>query len=158
MGFFERLPRAVRSVVNVGRDLAIISSPPRIAELVSVRPRPDAALVRAWRARRDGEVQGAAGVLHYHAGRDYVVEYAPSEFGVVREDIFHRLYRPAGVDRYEKRTDVVLHYFKLPHAVRVRTLEGVQDAAAGDWIMQGPAGELWPVKPEKAQRKYEAVD
>ena len=157
MGFFKRFPRAVRCAVTAGREPATISAPPRIAELTPVRPRADAALVRAWRARRDGEVRAAVGVLHYRAGRDYVVEYAPSEFGVVREDIFHRLYRPAGVDRYEKRTDVVLHYFTLPHAVRVRTLEGIQDAAAGDWIMQGPAGELWPVKPEKALRKYEAV-
>jgi hypothetical protein len=39
----------------------------------------------------------------------------------------------------------------------VKTLEGDQQAKPGDWIMQGVAGELWPVPREEALRKYEPV-
>jgi hypothetical protein len=37
----------------------------------------------------------------------------------------------------------------------VHTLEGDQKAAAGDWIVQGVTGELWPVPREKALKKYD---
>jgi hypothetical protein len=51
----------------------------------------------------------------------------------------------------------VLRYFTLDRPVMVETLEGLQRAAPGDWIMQGVAGELWPTPREKALAKYEPV-
>jgi hypothetical protein len=43
----------------------------------------------------------------------------------------------------------------LNRRVLVQTLEGPQVAHPGDWIMQGVAGELWPVPHEKARQKYQ---
>jgi hypothetical protein len=56
-----------------------------------------------------------------------------------------------------KRPDLVLRYFTLNRAIMVATLEGPQRAAAGDWIIEGVAGELWPVPRDKALTKYEPV-
>ncbi len=39
----------------------------------------------------------------------------------------------------------------------VSTLEGVMRADAGDWIIQGVAGELYPCKPAIFHETYEAV-
>jgi hypothetical protein len=65
------------------------------------------------------------------------------------------MYEPLGGGLYRKRTDVILRYFTLKRRVVVQTLEGPQAARPGDWIMQGVAGELWPISPEKAREKYE---
>lgn len=119
-----------------------------------VRPREGGPLVRAWSTARDQEVETEHGVLHARAGLDVIVEHMAGEYGVVRRDIFDRLYISVGGDLYRKRTDIVLRYFTMRRPVLVKTLEGAQEAAAGDWIMEGPMGELWPVERAEAQRKY----
>ena len=64
-------------------------------------------------------------------------------------------YARTGDSCYTKRSDVVLRCFTLDRPVMVKTLEGLQRAAAGDWIVEGVAGELWPVPRTKALAKYE---
>jgi len=39
----------------------------------------------------------------------------------------------------------------------VQTLEGVMVASAGDWIIRGVKGELYPCKPDIFEASYEAV-
>lgn len=73
----------------------------------------------------------------------------------MRGDIFERTYARVGEGWYTKRSDVVLRYFTLERPVTVETLEGLQRAAAGDWIVEGVAGELWPAPRKKALAKYE---
>ncbi len=41
--------------------------------------------------------------------------------------------------------------------LRIATLEGVMTAQAGDWIIRGTEGELYPCKPSVFERKYEPV-
>jgi hypothetical protein len=118
-----------------------------------VRPRDSAAPVSAARADRSGSLSTKHGAQSYSAG-DYIVDHGGGDEAVVRAPIFEGTYRSIGEGRYKKRSDLVLRYFTLERPVEVRTLEGVEHAAAGDWIMEGVMGELWPIKPDVGQRKY----
>ncbi|MCZ6654830.1 MAG: hypothetical protein O7D91_17615 [Planctomycetota bacterium] len=40
----------------------------------------------------------------------------------------------------------------------VNTLEGIMFARAGDWIIQGVNGELYPCKPDIFEETYDKVD
>ncbi len=96
-------------------------------------------------------------MLHARGGQDYIIEYHDGDHAVVRADIFEQTYQPLGDNLYRKRADIVHRYFTLKRRALIETLEGVQEAEAGDWIMQGVAGELWPVPRAKALKKYEPV-
>lgn len=41
--------------------------------------------------------------------------------------------------------------------VSIKTLEGEMLATAGDWVIRGVEGELYPCKPEIFAKTYEAV-
>jgi hypothetical protein len=134
----------------------IIRTAPRHARWQEVRVKPDRERVRARRAEGDHEVKTAQGKLHARGG-DYVVTYETGDHGVIRPDIFEKTYEPDGIGRYKKRSDIVLRYFTLERPALIHTLEGEQRAEPGDWIMQGVAGELWPVSQEKALQKYDPL-
>lgn len=42
--------------------------------------------------------------------------------------------------------------------LQIETLEGVMTAAAGDWIIRGVKGELYPCKPDIFAATYEPVE
>lgn len=119
-----------------------------------VRPKPSPP-VRARRAEADTSVETGQGTLRARGGSDYIVDYGGGDRAVIRGDIFERTYERVGDDLYAKRTDVVLRYTTLRNPVIVETLEGPQRGEPGDWLMQGVAGELWPVPKDKALSKYE---
>ena len=39
--------------------------------------------------------------------------------------------------------------------MRIKTLEGVMNASAGDWIIKGVKGEIYPCKPDIFEATYE---
>jgi len=43
------------------------------------------------------------------------------------------------------------------HSVQIKTLEGEMIGDAGDWIIRGVKGELYPCKPDIFAATYEAV-
>ena len=131
-----------------------ITAPPRHARWRKVKPKPDGETVRARRAEADHDVKTAQGKLRARGGEDYIVSYSNDAKAVVRGDIFEKTYEPTGVGLFRKRTDITLRYFTLERPAIVHTLEGEQRAEPGDWIMQGVAGELWPVPREQALQKY----
>jgi hypothetical protein len=133
-----------------------IKAPPRHARWQEVRPKPEREQVRARRAEGDHEVKTAQGKLQARGG-DYIVTYQAGDQAVVRTDIFEKTYEPDGIGVYKKRSDIVLRYFTLERPALIQTLEGEQRAEPGDWIMQGVAGELWPVPQEKALQKYDPL-
>jgi hypothetical protein len=135
----------------------VLDRAPANAVWRSVRPKPGVP-VRAELAQEDGEVDTARGPLRYEAGQHYIVEHGPDDRAPVRRDIFKRTYRLRDDGLYEKRTNIVLRYFRLSHPVMVQGLEGPELAHPGDWIMEGSEGELWPVAPEDALAKYEHVE
>jgi len=144
------------ALVFGARPLRRISAAPPGVKWRRIRPRRQAP-VEARLAETDCEVDTGAGVLRAEAGRHYVVRYADGSRAVVAADIFRRTYEPVGAGLYVKRTDLTLRYFTLPHRVIVETMEGDQTAQAGDWIVEGVTGELWPAPAAKAAEKYEHV-
>lgn len=139
------------------------NEPPRIdrappgALWRAIRPRASDMPVRAELARSNGAVETDRGKLRYHAGKHYIVHYGPGDRAPVRRAIFERTYRRRDDGRYEKRPDIVLRYFTLPYAVAVETLEGVEFAHPGDWIVEGVTGELWPMSARMGEQKYIAA-
>ena len=138
-----------------GQPRAVIEAPPRHVRWREVRSRNRQETVRAWRAEADHRVHAVRGSLLARGGQDFILETADGDHAIVRSDIFERTYEPLGGGLYRKRGDLHLRYFTLNRPALIKTLEGVQEAQAGDWIMQGVAGELWPVPRAEAERKYE---
>lgn len=137
------------------RRALIIDAPPKDVRWRRVRPRDVQPVVRAWRVEADHRVRTSRGSLLARGGQDFIIEDPKGDHRVVRSDIFERTYEALGEGLYRKRDDVDLRYFTLDRPALVKTLEGVQEAEPGDWIMQGVAGELWPVPRAEAERKYE---
>lgn len=135
----------------------VIKKPPRDVEWRRARPRPDQSAVRAWRAEEDHKVHSVRGSLQARAGQDFIVEHDTRDHAVVQGDIFERTYEPLGGGLYRKRDDIELRYFTLDRPALIETLEGEREAQPGDWIMQGVAGELWPVPRAKALETYDPV-
>ncbi|WP_395645216.1 hypothetical protein [Terricaulis sp.] len=144
-------------VAHQGEARIVLDKPPRHVQWRKVQVRPDHEPIRAWRAEADRDVETDHGMLHARGGHDMIVAYGPQDYGVIRREIFDRMYVALGGGLYRKREDVILRYFICERPCSVVTLEGAQDAEPGDWIMQGVTGELWPVRPEKAERKYRHV-
>ncbi|MBL8551214.1 MAG: hypothetical protein JNJ73_14605 [Hyphomonadaceae bacterium] len=135
-------------------SLPVISRAPPGAIWRNVRARPGRP-VRARLAESDGVLERARGPLRYRGGDDYIVEYGPDDAAIVKRSVFQRTYARRDDGLHEKRTDIVYRCFTLSYPVAVRTLEGLQHAAPGDWIMEGVDGELWPVRVADARNKYE---
>lgn len=47
---------------------------------------------------------------------------------------------------------------RMQDVVKIHTLEGVMTASAGDFIIKGIDGELYPCKPDIFEKTYEPVD
>lgn len=137
------------------RPKPYITAPSPQTKWTLIHPKDDQSSVRARRAEADCTVETLHGRLHARGGKDFIVTHEPDDHSVVKPEIFERTYEPLGGGLYRKRTDVTLRYFTLRRAATVRTLEGDQHARAGDWIIEGVTGELWPVPPDKAREKYE---
>jgi hypothetical protein len=150
MVFGARPDRAPRKNEN----LPHLAKAPDHVDWVYVRPRGSSRAVHAWLAADDCRVATEHGMLTARGGQDVIIEYGPEDAAVVRRDIFDRTYETLGDGRYRKRTDVTFRYFTLDHPALIDTLEGVQRAEAGDWIVEGLDGELWPIPPSKAAKKY----
>ncbi|MES1202543.1 MAG: hypothetical protein ABUS57_13955 [Pseudomonadota bacterium] len=133
--------------------LPLIDHAPAGVDWRRIKPRA-AITLRAWKAERDGWIAAAEGSLRYLAGRDWIVQHGEGDYAVVRADIFARTYTDLGHGNFRRRDDVQMRYFRLPHPIRIKTLEGVRRAEPGDWIVEGLMGELWPVKADKALRLY----
>ena len=97
-------------------------------------------------------------MLQARGGKDYIIAYGRGDHAVVRGDIFERTYEPLGGGLYRKRTDMCCATSRWIAPVhRARRWKARSAPRAGDWIMQGVAGELWPVPRDKALEKYEPV-
>ncbi len=58
---------------------------------------------------------------------------------------------------YRKKPVKVAAY-KTVVALDIETLEGTMRANAGDWIIRGVKGELYPCKPDIFEATYQSVD
>jgi hypothetical protein len=73
------------------------------------------------------------------------------DLGVVPDWLSEALYLP---DFPLKENQVSRAGDKL----KIGTLEGVMEASAGDWIIKGVKGELYPCKPDIFAATYDSVE
>jgi hypothetical protein len=52
------------------------------------------------------------------------------------------------------RRSGILRAWQVTERILIRTKEGNATARPGDWIVQGPAGERWPVRDDQFRRSY----
>jgi hypothetical protein len=135
----------------------VITTPPQGVTWTQVTARTEGRTVRARLAKRHGRLRTRRGVATYAPGRHYIVDYGHGDRAVARRDIFERVYRDVGGGKYEKRPEIAYRYFTLPYDVTVSTLEGPEIAKAGDWIMEGVDGELYPMTPERGREIYQTL-
>ena len=57
----------------------------------------------------------------------------------------------------EYRKTATVHAIQMPSAFTVETKEGVMKGEPGDWLCQGPGGEMWPIKKEIFEKTYVEV-
>lgn len=134
----------------------VIAKPPARTVLRDAHPivGDNAQVVKAKLATADGTVPTSwGGDLRFRKGKDYVLQYGPNDFGVVRADIFADTYKRTR-GGYVKNPKVNLQYFIADREMHIRTLEGVVLAKPGDHVMVGTRGEMWPVRPDKFRAKY----
>lgn len=134
----------------------ITKAPPGVT-WTQVTARTQGRTVRAKLAKHHGRLRTKHGSVAYAPGRHYIVDYGNGDKAVARRDIFERVYQAVGGGKYEKRPEIVYRYFTLPDAVTVNTAEGPEAAKAGDWIMEGIEGELYPISPDRAREIYQAL-
>jgi hypothetical protein len=60
----------------------------------------------------------------------------------------------APLDGHRWRRVGVVRAWRVSETTVVRTIEGRALAQPGDWIVQGPGGERWPVRHEQFSQGY----
>lgn len=73
----------------------------------------------------------------------------------VAADVFDVTYVAAGNSTYRKTAPVRAVQLSAP--VTLRTLEGDATANSGDWLVQNPSGEVWPVPADVFAQTYAPV-
>jgi len=99
---------------------------------------------RRWTRRSGDELTGDPG--------DWRVVDDRAEERTVRDRVFRASHEPLG-DGVWRRTGIYTAW-QVSERLAVRTMEGWAIAQAGDWIVEGPRGERWPVADEQFRRSY----
>lgn len=81
---------------------------------------------------------------------DWLVEDGKSSWPVA-DDIFAKTYQPSG-DGFVKTGFV--YAVAMQQDFTVQTLEGTAHGKAGDYLVQGPAGEAWPIVKQTFLNSY----
>lgn len=89
---------------------------------------------RTWHTDRGSELSADPG--------DWVLTDGATEW-TVDDAVFRSTYRRRPDGRFEKHG--VVRAVRVDRAVAVPTLEGTAAAEAGDWVLSGSSGDLWPV-------------
>jgi hypothetical protein len=97
-----------------------------------------------WRNLAGDEFTGVAG--------DWLIVDDDGHERTVRDSEFQASHVLVAGDRW-RRTGRVLAW-QVTESTSVRTLEGRATAQPGEWIIQGPRGERWPVREEHFARGY----
>jgi hypothetical protein len=99
---------------------------------------------RTWHRRSGSELSGDAG--------DWRVLDDFGDERTVRDAEFRASHEPLNGDIW-RRTGT-FRAWRVSDEVVLRTLEGRAVAKAGDWIVEGPGGERWPVTDRQFRRTY----
>jgi hypothetical protein len=100
-----------------------------------------------WNCSSGSELSGRAG--------DWQVLDDHGDARTVRDPEFRASHAALGGDRWQRTG--VFRAWPAGDEQAVRTFEGPAVARAGDWIVEGPGGERWPVADEQFRRGYEVI-
>ncbi len=100
-----------------------------------------------WRLRSGEEMHGNAGDWHVvdDAGNERTV--ADPEFKLSHEELGNGRWRRTGVFRA----------WRVTEKLKIWTKEGEATAYPGDWIVEGPAGERWPLPNWQFEWNYRRI-
>jgi Trk K+ transport system NAD-binding subunit len=99
---------------------------------------------RSWTHSPGGQLTGARG--------DWKVIDDSGHERTVRDQEFRATHKRLDDDRW-RRTGTV-RAWRVSEVTVLRTIEGKAMARPGDWIVQGPRGERWPVTDQQFMRGY----
>lgn len=129
------------------------SSKPRRADMktyakdpVPVSATPQATPFEVKVSWQDAPLQAQAG--------DYLVSDGASSWPVAK-DVFEMTYTPTGNGSYVKTATV--QAVQMDHDFVVETLEGTAAGKTGDFLVQGPKGEAWPIPRDTFFGTYKQV-
>jgi hypothetical protein len=91
--------------------------------------------------------------MHGNPG-DWRVVDSTGALRTVTDPDFQSSHEPLGNGRWHRTGTVTA--WPAAEAVRIRTKEGNATAQPGDWIVEGPAGERWPISDDQFQASYRA--
>jgi TrkA-N domain len=144
------LPEATRSgnVQHIRSILERLEAIGYVAVLPDAGPKDAACFhrrgeVRAGRLRSAGTWTAADGTVMQAAPGDWRIQDGQGNVRTVRDAQFRATHTRQGAGRWARTGQV--RAWQVSEPTTVRTLEGRVTAAAGDWIVQGPGGERWPV-------------
>lgn len=93
--------------------------------------------------------------LQAQAG-DWLVSDESSSWPVAQQ-LFADTYEHQGGDQWMKSASATIMAVQLDEPFLVSTLEGEATGKAGDWLVQGAAGEAWPIPAAQFARTYAPV-
>jgi hypothetical protein len=99
-----------------------------------------------WNCSTGSELSGSAG--------DWLVLDEHGDERTVRDGEFRASHKSLGAGRWERTG--TFRAWPVSEELLVRTVEGRATARPGDWIVEGPGGERWPVADQQFRRSYEA--
>lgn len=85
---------------------------------------------------------------------DYVVTEGDGRWSV-QADIFESTYRLRPDGLFEKTATIRAR--EVEATLKIATLEGLVHARKGDFLALGPAGDVWPIPPERFLSRYVAI-
>ena len=100
-----------------------------------------------WTISSGEELRGDAG--------DWQVDNEHGEMRTVTDPEFQASHEPVGNGQW--RRVGTFRAWQVTEPVRLRTKEGSATADPGDWVVESPAGERWPVSEQQFERTYRPV-
>lgn len=126
------------------------------------RPKADGGAIKIEEPTEEGVIKAKWGDLAYKPGVDLIATRADdaSDKYPIKKVIFDASYGPieGREGEFAKRTDVPYGWFELTEDTMIATAEGLTQAKAGDVVMIGAAGEMWPMSRASFDKRYDAFD
>lgn len=99
---------------------------------------------------------GTAGEEFSAQAGDWLVRDEFDTERTIRDSEFRASHIALGGDRWQRIGTV--RAWSVDEPTTVHTMEGKAVAQAGDWIVQGPGGERWPIASDYLERAYVPID
>lgn len=108
--------------------------------------------VNAFQTDKEVDITTSRGILHADID-DFIINGKYP----CKPDIFMNTYEHVNADIYRKKP-VVIEAYQTDKEIDIQTLEGLEHAKAGDFIITGIKGEQYPCSPDTFKKIYELME